>query len=84
MQFIPARLIVTISNLLGGEKMKFMQQITDLARALAGKLVEEKKAAQEQGVIGKDILSLCVRSNAGQDFRGKMSEDEMLSQLQCV
>lgn len=82
MQLLPMRLRFPVADMIGGERIRFVQQVSDLAKSVAKELVEEKKAAHEKGIGGKDILSLCVQANMEQNARGKMDEGELLSQLQ--
>lgn len=82
MRFVPARLRSWVYSTLGGHRIEFMEQTGLLAKRVAQELVDEKAAALAQGEGGKDILSLCVKANAEQNSRGKLTNEEMLSQLQ--
>jgi hypothetical protein len=82
MRVLPARVGDRIFALLGGERIRFAQRTAELSEKVARELVSQKNVALSQGTSNKDILSLCIKANSQQSSRGKMTEKEMLSQLQ--
>jgi hypothetical protein len=69
---------------LGGDRIKFAKRTSELSERVARHLVSEKNAAISRGIGGKDILSLCIKFNSNQESQEKMSETEIISQLQSV
>jgi hypothetical protein len=82
MRLLPIKVVKWIMNSMPSERLVFVKGMGKLSRDVAKDLVEEKRAALRGGHLHKDVLSLCVQANEGQNPRGKLSEEELYSQLQ--
>ncbi|KAL0573547.1 hypothetical protein V5O48_008414 [Marasmius crinis-equi] len=56
----------------------------EVARVLVAEKSEELMSGQREGNLSKDVMSLLVRSNMSGDERTKMSNEELLAQMQTV
>jgi hypothetical protein len=68
-------------GVLGGKRMKTVQRLETLTEQVARKLVAQN-AFEDGGT--PNILALCIKANAMENPRGRLSEREMIAQIRRV
>ena len=62
------------------KKYKYIRQTRDLITTIAAEVMTEKRNDMMNGLDGgKDLMSLLLRANAGEDKQRRMSDEEMNS-----
>ena len=67
------------------KKYKYLKQSRDTIAAVAAEVMTEKRAIMKKGLEGgKDLMSLLLRANAGEDEKGRLSEEEVNAEIGWV
>jgi cytochrome P450 len=62
------------------KKFKYLRQTRDTVAKIAAEVMTEKQNDIRKGLDGgKDLLSILLRANAGEDERRKMSVEEIVA-----
>ena len=71
-------MVIDIMAHLPTKKYKYIRQTRDTITAIAAKVMTEKQNDMRRGLDrGKDLMSLLLRANAGEDKHRRMSGEEI-------
>ncbi|KII95493.1 hypothetical protein PLICRDRAFT_98902 [Plicaturopsis crispa FD-325 SS-3] len=82
--FFPSRLASYVFDKLPSPRLERARETERVSTAVSRDLVASKRQAYAQGDIGRDIMSILVKSNIGENRRGALSEEEMLAQMRNI
>jgi cytochrome P450 len=64
------------------KKFKYLRILRDTSSKIAGRIIQEKLSAFQQGLEGsKDLMTLLVRANAEEKRENKLSDAEVNSEV---
>ncbi|KAE9402806.1 cytochrome P450 [Gymnopus androsaceus JB14] len=84
LQFLPLSLMEFLNDNNPSRRMAGIRKVTKVANGIAKELVSTKSEALLEGKGKKDIMSLLVKANAGENPKGQLSEDELISQMRVL
>ncbi|KAE9403334.1 cytochrome P450 [Gymnopus androsaceus JB14] len=83
-QFLPVSLMEFLNDNNPSRRMAGIRKVTQVANGVAKELVSTKSEALLEGKGKKDVMSLLVKANAGENPKGQLSEDELISQMRVL
>ncbi|KAF5356634.1 hypothetical protein D9757_006808 [Collybiopsis confluens] len=84
LHFLPKSMLEFINNIIPGARHSYLRHASKVANKTAKKLVEDKSDALLEGRGKRDIMTLLVQANAGENPKAKLTEVELLSQMRVI
>ncbi|KAE9397453.1 cytochrome P450 [Gymnopus androsaceus JB14] len=84
LQFLPTSLVEFLNSNNLSRRVAVLLKVANVANAIAKELISKKSEVLLEGKGKKDLMSLLVKANAGENPRGQLSEDKILLPMRAL